>query len=40
MERFFVDTSAWFAYFNQDDPDHEAVAVVLEEGEGRLVTTA
>gem|GEM_PF-6582840 len=25
MERLFVDTSAWFAYVNKSDPDHEKV---------------
>lgn len=39
MERMFVDTGAWFALFNRDDPDHEDVARVLEEWEGRLVTS-
>ena len=39
MERLFVDTGAWFAYFNAADPDQGAVAPVLEEWEGRLVTT-
>jgi len=39
MDRLLVDTGAWFAYFNALDPDHGAVATVLEEWEGRLVTT-
>jgi predicted nucleic acid-binding protein len=39
MDRLFVDTGAWFAYFNALDPDHRAVAALLEEWEGRLVTT-
>ncbi len=39
MERVFVDTGAWFAFFNAADPDHDAVADVLLEWQGRLVTT-
>ena len=39
MDRLFVDTGAWFAFFNEADPDHEAVGEVLIEWEGRLLTT-
>ena len=39
MERLFVDTSAWFAHVNREDPDHEAVAELLSEFPGRLVTS-
>jgi len=39
LERLFVDTSAWFAYVNRSDPDHEAVRQVLESFKGRLVTS-
>jgi predicted nucleic acid-binding protein len=39
MDRLFVDTGAWFAYFNAVDPDHDAVATVPEEWESRLLTT-
>ena len=39
MERLFVDTSAWFAYFNRKDPDHRSVTKVLEGFQGRLVTS-
>jgi hypothetical protein len=39
MKRLFVDTGAWFAFFNAADPDHEAVAAALPGWEGRLVTT-
>ena len=39
MERIFVDTGAWFSYFNAADPDHEAVSEVLAEWESRLLTT-
>ncbi len=39
MERLFVDTSAWFAFVNGSDPDHEPVRRVLNDHEGRLVTS-
>jgi len=39
MERLFVDTSAWFAHANRDDPRHRDVADVLCGFMGRLVTT-
>lgn len=39
MTRPFVDTSAWYAYFNAADPDHEAVADVLEEERWHLLTS-
>ena len=39
MNRLFVDTGAWFAYFNEADPDHESVAAALLEWEGRLSTS-
>ena len=29
MERLFVDTGAWYAFFNRADPDHASVAEVL-----------
>jgi uncharacterized protein len=29
MERAFVDTSAWFAYANRHDPDHQRIRNVL-----------
>ncbi|HEX4953971.1 MAG TPA: PIN domain-containing protein [Thermoanaerobaculia bacterium] len=37
--QLFVDTSAWFAFINRADPDHEAVARVLARYEGRLLTS-
>ena len=40
MKRLFVDTSAWFAYVNRDDPDHERVARALEEFPGILLTSS
>lgn len=39
MEQLFVDTSAWYAYVNQRDPDHEAVASLLRGFQGRLLTS-
>jgi predicted nucleic acid-binding protein len=35
----FVDTSAWFAYVNAGDPDHDRVRSLLDEPPGRLVTS-
>jgi predicted nucleic acid-binding protein len=37
--RVFVDTSAWFAFVNRDDPDHGAVRNLLESAPGMLVTS-
>lgn len=39
MERLFVDTSAWLAYVNKSDRDHERVREVLCAFNGRLVTS-
>lgn len=39
MERLFVDTGAWFAYFVAGDPDHAAVAEGINSFGGRLLTT-
>ncbi len=39
MDRVFVDTGAWYAYFNCSDPDHAAVSRLLNEWKGRLLTT-
>jgi predicted nucleic acid-binding protein len=39
MQRAFVDTGAWFSFFVAGDPDHSAVAWVLEQWSGRLVTS-
>lgn len=40
MRRLFVDTSAWFAFANRDDPEHEAVAaLLLDVPDARLVTS-
>ncbi len=35
----FVDTSAWIAFANRGDPDHQAVADPLRKFAGRLVTS-
>lgn len=39
MEQLFIDTSAWYAYVNQRDPDHDAVASLLRGFTGRLLTS-
>ena len=39
MERLFVDTSAWLAFINRSDSDHDAVRELLARFEGRLITT-
>lgn len=39
MRRVFVDTSAWFAYINAADPDHERVDHTLANQRGRLLTS-
>ena len=39
MKRYFVDTSAWFAFVNRRDADHRAVRAIVADLEGRLVTT-
>jgi predicted nucleic acid-binding protein len=39
VDRLFVDTSAWFAYFNRSDPDHRAVVELLDGFAGRLLTS-
>ncbi len=39
MDRLFVDTSAWFALVNRDDPEHRAVSGTLRDFHGRLVTS-
>jgi predicted nucleic acid-binding protein len=39
MERAFVDTSAWFAYANRQDPDHQRIRTVFQTFQGRLITS-
>src|SRR2546428_7073901 len=39
MERAFVDTSAWFAYANHQDPDHRRLRTALQTFPGRLITS-
>lgn len=38
MTLVFVDTSAWFAFVNRADPDHDAVRRAIESSD-RLVTS-
>lgn len=38
-QRLFVDTSAWFAYANRDDPDHKRVRTSLDNPQVRLITS-
>lgn len=38
-ERLFVDTSAWFALINRQDPEYRATKKLLEDWAGRLVTS-
>ena len=39
MAELFVDTSAWFAFFDRDCREHSAVVDVLSSWDGRLVLT-
>lgn len=39
MKARFVDTSAWYAYFNRSDPDADEVQEALERGDRRLATS-
>ena len=39
MQRLFVDTSAWFAYANRKDPQHESIGEIVRAFPGRLVTS-
>jgi len=39
MDRLFVDTSAWYAFFNRKDPAHQNVGQALEAWAGRLLFT-
>jgi predicted nucleic acid-binding protein len=39
MERAFVDTSAWFAYANRQDPAHQRVRHVFRTFQGRFITS-
>ena len=39
FRRLFVDTGAWFAFLNRSDPDHGAVASLLNGRDVRLVTS-
>ena len=39
MLRLFVDTSAWFAFANRDDPDHKGGRCAARKPRGRLITS-
>ncbi len=39
MNRLFVDTSAWYAFFDAKDPSHSQVSALLREWAGRILTT-
>ncbi len=39
MRRVFVDTGAWYALVDADDPDHGRVAPCFREHRGRLITS-
>ena len=39
MRRVFVDCCAWYAFARQDDADHAAFRRLVEEWQGRLVTS-
>ncbi|MGE0822587.1 MAG: type II toxin-antitoxin system VapC family toxin [Candidatus Binatia bacterium] len=38
-EEIFVDTGAWFAYINADDPDHRRVRQFIDQYPGHLITS-
>ena len=39
MKRAFVDTSAWFAYVNRADREHQRIQDAFEAFDGRLLTS-
>lgn len=39
MDRLFVDTSAWFAYANRKDRNHDAVREVFRGSDARITTS-
>ena len=39
MERAFVDTGAWYALIDRNDPDHPAVRSALQTYRNRLITS-
>jgi uncharacterized protein len=39
MQRVFVDTSAWYALIDRNDPEHTSVVTQLNVYRGRLVTS-
>ena len=39
MKRVFVDTGAWYALVDADDPDHRRVSDCIQHHRERLVTS-
>ncbi len=39
MQELFVDTSAWFAFVYQRDPDHVQTREFIQQFQGRLITS-
>lgn len=39
MKRIFVDTGAWYALLDRNDPDHARVTETFREYRGRLLTS-
>lgn len=39
MEKLFVDTGAWYAYINREDPDHLPVKRHLAKFKGKAITS-
>jgi predicted nucleic acid-binding protein len=39
MKHIFVDTGAWYALVDRQDPDHVAVYACLQRYQGRLLTS-
>ena len=39
MEQAFVDTSAWYAFVNQQDPDHARIRKLFRTFQGRLLSS-
>jgi len=39
VKRVFVDTGAWYAMVDADDPDHPGVVAALRAHQGRLLTS-
>jgi predicted nucleic acid-binding protein len=39
VRRAFVDTGAWYALVDADDPDHDRIVPIFRAHQGRLVTS-